>query len=228
MKALFSFGFSFFLRAIIPGVVGVFALSPLFCTIGFKLGINLSSSKTFLFNIGLLITVLALSIGFLLVFLDDIIYKIFEGLIFYPKFIRKWLTNRLNKKIKRKSQKAQRTDDEIEKKKLWRWLIMFPLKEEIEKTETEAVLPTKLGNILYSYESYPKSRYGIDAIFFWHRIWLAVDKETRKEINTIWSEADSVTYISFIFFIASVLNFLAFIFDLLNIPTLFLGLSVIR
>lgn len=222
MKSLLSFGFPFLLRTIIPGMVGTLALSPLIAAAGIKIDIAETLGKS-LSSIGLLFVGFSLSIGFLLSFVDDTMYKIFEGYICWPTFIRRYLTKRLNKRIKRKIKKANATQDEIEKKILWDWLMRFPLKKESKKVETEAVLPTMLGNILSSYEDYPESRYGIIAIFFWPRLWLSVDNETRKEINTIWAEADCVTYISFILFWAFMLYLLVFIFSSFDIPTLILG-----
>lgn len=226
MKGLLSFGLPFFFKVIIPGIVGALILSPLMASVGVRVGINEEIFTASFLNISMIFLGLALFIGLLVNFLDDIVYKIFEGLRIWPRWLRRCFTNRLNKKIEKKMQKiekAKETKDKVTTKKLRSWLMMFPLKENRKEAETEAVLPTKLGNILSSYESYPKSKYGINAIFFWWRLWLAIDKETRNEINMIWAEADCLTYISFIFFSSSVLNLFAFLFDLVNIPSLILG-----
>ena len=100
----------------------------------------------------------------------------------------------------------------------------FPLKQKRKDLETEAVLPTKMGNILWSYENYSESRYGIEAIFYWPRLWLSLDKETRNEVNTAGAEADCITYISFVLFCTSILNILISLLDYFNIPTLVVGL----
>ncbi len=223
MKSLFSFGFPLFLRIIIPGIFGTVILIPLIASISVKIGVDLEIFGNSLVNKGLLLAIFTLSIGLLVNFLDDFIYKIYEGYFCWPKRLRNYLTNKLNKKIKKKLQQAESTEDKNEYNMLWDWLLRFPLKKEKEKPETEAILPTKLGNILLSYESYPESRYGIETIFYWPRLWMALDKETRKEINTTWSEADCITYISFICLCSAVFYFFAFIFDLINIPTLILG-----
>jgi hypothetical protein len=219
MKSLLSFGFPFLLRVIIPGLVGTVTLSPLIVSIGIKVGIDL---KTLLIK-GLLFTALSLSIGFIVYFLDDYVYKIFEGYIWWPKFLRIYFTERLNKKISRKMKESDSTEDETKKKMLWEWLMRFPLKKGKGKTETEALLPTKLGNIICSYEDYPASRYRIRAVFYWPRLWLMLDAETRKEINNIWAEADCLIYISFVLLWASILYFGGFILHYFNIPTMIFG-----
>ena len=225
MKGLLSFGFPFFLKVIIPGIVGALTLSPLIASIGIKLGVDVGFLEKSLTKMGLFFTGLALTIGFILYFLEDIIYEIFEGYFLWPTCLRNHFTNRLNKKIKAKMQKSKKqTTDKIEKQNLWNWLLKFPLKKGRKKTETEAVLPTMMGNILWSYEDYPESNYGMEPTFYWPRLWLVLNSQTRKEISAIWAEADCLTYISFLFVCSSVLYIFACILDFWNIPTLILGL----
>jgi len=54
-----------------------------------------------------------------------------------------------------------------------------------------------MGNLIAAYEGYPKSRYGMDAIFFWYRIWLKIDKDLREDIDSCQAIADSTLYTSF-------------------------------
>jgi hypothetical protein len=233
MRGFLSFGFPLFLKVVIPGTVGVLALSPVLACVGIKLEIDAWFVKRSFSEIGLLFVGLVLSLGFILYFLDTIIYRFFEGYIGWPKFARKYFTNRLNKKIEANLEKAKRleelgeaksAEDEIAERRLWDWLMRFPLKGKRKKLETEAVLPTKMGNILWSYENYPQSRYGIEAIFYWPRLWLSLDSETKKEVDTVGAEADCLTYISFVLLCASMLNILTLLMDYFNIPTLLVGL----
>jgi len=166
--------------------------------------------------------ILVLSVGLLLYFLDDVIYRIFEGNN-WPEILTRIFKNRLNKRIENKTKEARDSNDTIKRRRLWTWLRRFPLKEKRQKVQMEAVLPTRMGNILWAYENYPKSRYGIRAIFYWPRLWLTLDSNTRKDLDTIWAEADCLTYISFVLYLCSILNLLAGIFDYSNIPTKLLG-----
>jgi len=52
MKGLLSFGFPFFLRVLIPGVVGGIGLVPLIAVTGIKLGIDLQFWRMSLTRIG--------------------------------------------------------------------------------------------------------------------------------------------------------------------------------
>lgn len=223
MKSFFGFSFAVFLKIIIPGIIGVLAFLPIIASIGIKLGINASSFENIFLSPQIIVIGFVFFIGLIVNFLDYYIYRVFEGLIFWPKGLRKKITARLNKKIERKNIEFNKIEEDIEKKLLKAWLMKFPLKKKRTSTETEALLPTRLGNIIYSYEDYPKSRYGIRSIFFWDRLWLAIDKETRNEVDKIWSEADCIIYISFIFLFSSIIYLPIFLIDLLNIPTLIFG-----
>lgn len=223
MKGLLSFGFPLFLKVIIPGIVGAFFLNPLIASILIKLELDVGFSGKSLSKIGLFFAGLALFIGFMLYFLDHYIYRIFEGYKFWPECIRKYRTRKLDEKVKNRFVKYQSAEDEIDRKILMEWLMRFPLKEGAKEAETEAILPTQMGNIISSYESYPYSRYGLNAIFYWPRLWLSLDNETRKEMDKIWAEADCMTYISFVLVCSAIFGFLAFLFDYFNIITLILG-----
>ena len=57
--------------------------------------------------------------------------------------------------------------------------------------------PSRLGNVLAAFEDYSLRVYGIDSIFWWGRLWLKVDKDTREEIDNSQAIADSSVYTSF-------------------------------
>jgi hypothetical protein len=57
--------------------------------------------------------------------------------------------------------------------------------------------PTRLGNTIHSYETYSKTRYGLEAIFYWPRIWVNLDKDLREEIDSQQAVADSCVYSAF-------------------------------
>src|SRR5262249_7928327 len=59
-----------------------------------------------------------------------------------------------------------------------------------------ATHPTMLGNIIAEYESYPFSRYGIDSIFYWPRLWLVLDNDERERIDSGWSVAAGLLFVS--------------------------------
>jgi hypothetical protein len=51
--------------------------------------------------------------------------------------------------------------------------------------------PTRLGNIIESFESYPKIKYGLDSVFYWYRLWVVLDKDLREEIDSSQAVVDS-------------------------------------
>src|SRR6266498_1987653 len=53
--------------------------------------------------------------------------------------------------------------------------------EEDEQDEYEEVLPTRLGNILRAAERYPISHYGMDAVYFWPRLFPLLPPEFKAD-----------------------------------------------
>jgi hypothetical protein len=64
------------------------------------------------------------------------------------------------------------------------------------------LFPTRLGNLLTAYETYPDQKYGLDGVFAWPRLWLAADKDSRAELDDQQAIADSGLYVAFGLFAA--------------------------
>jgi hypothetical protein len=64
--------------------------------------------------------------------------------------------------------------------------------------------PTRLGNIIESFENYPKVKYGLDSVFYWYRLWVVLDKDLREEIDSAQAVVDSAVYISFALYVSGV------------------------
>jgi len=77
---------------------------------------------------------------------------------------------------------------------LWFRLRQFPTTD--GKVAVTATAPTRLGNILEAYESYPDWRYGMDSVFYWSRLWLTLDKDARADIDAGWAPADGFLYVA--------------------------------
>jgi hypothetical protein len=75
-----------------------------------------------------------------------------------------------------------------------------------DKDEYEVEYPTRLGNLLRSYEQYSYRYYGMSSVFYWYRIWLVLDKDTRDEIDNQQTLADSAVFASFGFWLCGVLS----------------------
>jgi len=142
---------------------------------------------------------------------DYRIYQIFEGRMLFPHFLFTW-GRRSEKKYIQSLTKLiceLRIQNKVNSPKYletWYKLRMFPINEHGEYT---ADYPTRLGNIIQGYEKYSKSRYGIDAIFWWYRIWFMLDKDIRKEIDHISSKADFALFSSLVFYGLFIVNLIA-------------------
>ncbi len=75
-----------------------------------------------------------------------------------------------------------------------------------EKGMPYVVFPTRLGNLLEAYESYPLRIYGMDSIFYWDRIWLTLDENQRQEIDNQQALADSTVYTVTAMYISGILS----------------------
>ena len=220
MKSLFGFGFPFFIRVLVPGLFASVAILPFY---KFILVAKFPSDTDYF-------AVTATVFGLIATFMGDHIYRVLEGYLCWPNWLRKRCTQRLNDKIQRLYGRYRATTDAVEKRVIEGYLNRFPLKEDARENEpwNLAEMPTMLGNILRSYESYPKSRYGIRSIYFWPVFWLSLDKDTRKEIDELWVFADCLTYVSLTSLVLGFAYLLLFVFDATGVASnvlLFMGIQ---
>jgi hypothetical protein len=64
--------------------------------------------------------------------------------------------------------------------------------------EPGAVLPTRLGNTLRAAESYPgdSERWGLDAVFWWPRLYLIIPDSAREQVDEARSSVDQMVFLS--------------------------------
>ena len=77
------------------------------------------------------------------------------------------------------------------------------------------VLPTRLGNTIRSFESYPSYQYGIDSVTLWTRLIAKIDKDYAESIDTAKTSFDSMINSS----VLSACNTLALLSIALVYPT---------
>ena len=191
MKLPFSFGLTFALRLLLPGSLLALAIYPLLSTI--ILSQNISVNFAYLFTIS------AVALGWIFVLSDMHIYMFYEGRRYWPKPLRRFFINLEKKRLKRLLKDAESSDSEEE---IAVQVRMFAIDK--DSGDFHALYPTRLGNLLASYEQYSFRLYGLYPSSFW-RIWIKIDKDMRNEFDEQQAMADSGVYLSFCFLLISVL-----------------------
>jgi len=208
MKLPFDLGVKFIFRLVAPGFVLALGLYPLLAGLRDASGVTVPIEYMFIGNI--------LVAGWLMILLDQPIYMLFEGRRFWPNWLWRifhyFEQQRLNELL-RNEDEAYKLSNSAEgpKKRLftkrnleaWVQIRAFPIDE--EQGKYEARYPTRLGNLLTAYETYPDIRYGLDGVFYWSRIWLRLDKDLREELDTKQAVADSGIYLSFALYLNAVI-----------------------
>jgi hypothetical protein len=195
MKLPFDLGIKLVLRLLIPGFLLAMGLYPLLAAIHefARWGISLE-------NLVILASIVA---GWVVIALDQPIYMAFEGRRYWPAWLRRALRSSEKRRLERllraeeRAYRQQQGGDKVEgeRRNLEAWVKIrkFPLNKD---GQPSADMPTRLGNLITSYETYPDNRYGADAIFYWYRIWLMLDKDLREELDARQAVADSGLYAS--------------------------------
>jgi hypothetical protein len=185
-------GFSFLMRILVPGVVGDLVLEPY---TGWLSKVT-STGGEFTWGEAALPLLAAIGAGIILSILGDRIYEIYEGRLLWPRWLKnlgkKLQSNRLQA-LQQSYLEAETAKREDEVREINLKLLRYPQDKLARPTVTH---PTMLGNILAEYERYPKSRYGIDSIFYWPRLWLTLEKDEKERIDANWSVADGLLYAS--------------------------------
>ena len=183
MKLPFSFSLKFVFRILLPGFILSLGTFPILQTILEQLNLTITSEFTF--------SISTFILGWLFVILDMPIYMAFEGRRYWPKALWNYFRNLEEKRLNKIIQNSKSLDDRkyleasVE-------LRRFPIDENGNYC---ANFPTRIGNLIAAYEIYSKRNYGIDSIFYWYRIWLTLNQETREEIDNQQALADSTIYV---------------------------------
>jgi hypothetical protein len=194
VKLPFDFATKFILRLILPGALFAALLWPLAAAALKALGVEAQPA--------IVIPVLILVAGWLTLLLDMPIYMLFEGRRFWPRVLRAWRLESEGKRLQRliDGRAAAKTrKDNARASELALDTLDFPLSDE---GEPYAAYPTRLGNLLTAIETYPDSKYGIDGVWGWSRLWVALDKDLRAEMDDQQAVADSGLYAAFVFLCA--------------------------
>lgn len=147
---------------------------------------------------GGIVLLLAIVTGVVLLSVNQDIYRLMQGYGEYnPIKIFGWVEKRRYQKI---LQEVDNLDDEyracIASKKEFpsgsrtrRNRLMLQLAEEFPDKE-EYLLPTPFGNVIRSFEIYPRYMYGLEAIDAWNRLLAVLPREYLEYINTARAQVD--------------------------------------
>jgi hypothetical protein len=196
MKLPFEFGIKLLFRLVLPGAVLAAALAPAVHGVLHWLGVWIKIQYLFPFEV--------VYWGWAIVLCDMRIYMLFEGRRYWPCRLKKMLMLHQERRLKKLKgiMDAGPGDDRRRYLEAGVEHRLYPLDA---SGNVHVVHPTRLGNIIEAFETYPWRKYGIDAIFYWPRLWVVLDKDLREEIDTAQSVVDSALYTAFAFYLCGVM-----------------------
>lgn len=204
MKLPFDFGLKLIFRLILPGFILTLGLVPF---LRFFLGLFSYSDKfEYPFVVTLILT------GWLFTMSDMAVYIVYEGRRYWPKRLRAFCMAREERRLAKirkrlddyrrlKDQPGFNADDHPEEYRAY--IEAYDDIENFPKNglgEYFVAFPTRLGNMLRAVEDHPLNVHGLNSVFYWYRIWLGLDKDTREELDNRQAIADSAVYTSAAFF----------------------------
>ena len=200
----FDLGTRFVLRLIIPSVILACILFPLAERLR-----GLAYPKL---GDELLFVATGLAAGFALLLLDMPIYLLLEGRRYWPPGLRRWGVAREARRLARLVAASAAAADPAVAIELDLQAAQYPLQRATGLPY--AAYPTRLGNLLASFETYPTVKYGLDGVFFWSRLWVAIDKDLREELDSAQAVVDGAIYACAAFAFAAVVALAYFVADL--------------
>jgi hypothetical protein len=193
MKLPFDFGVKLIFRMVFPGAILAAALVPAAHAILRAFGLLLKFE--YLFAIEVILW------GWIITVIDMQIYMFFEGRRYWPPPIRKLLIRCQKLRLKRLRRMVFGPD----RHRSLEAGVEYGLYPTDEHGEAYVASPTRLGNIIESYEAYPNVKYGLDSVFYWYRLWVVLDKDLREEIDSSQAVVDSTVYVSFVLYASGLL-----------------------
>src|SRR5262249_52089143 len=107
---------------------------------------------------------------------------------------------------------ALNRSEQSELMRKYEFLLDFPLALEKDGSARHfAERPTRLGNIIATYELYAESRYGIDGTYFWYHFLSLAPDAHRKSFEDSYSFAESLLLASFAGAVVAVIHMIALV-----------------
>lgn len=189
-----------------------------------------------LLGISPFVAVPTIIIGFTLTALNTFILKFFEGYVFFHRFpfMRNAHTRKANRLIERREAIKKEIEwlNQNQNKTQEQELLLSDLKtsyytlvaiyDQLYPPTNAEIMPTRFGNILKASEAYSGTRYGIDAVQFWPRLWHVIPTSYRQTIDDARNELSFLVNMSTLSTVFYILCFLAI---LTNASSFFLDTS---
>lgn len=197
-----AFASDAFRRVILPGIVVWLGVHPLIAT--------LAARMESLYGVGSTLLLIAEVIFFGLVISSPVqpIYYVYEGFALQSlTAIAGWANKRrvraLNETLTEFELQTQLPGslspfDRSRCGKTYERLLDFPVRlRDDGMGEHYCERPTRLGNIIATYELYPKTRYGIDGVFYWFHLLHLAPENSQREFAGQYAFAESLVLASF-------------------------------
>lgn len=160
------------------------------------------SQPSFNLQIILVTLLLTLVIAHLLQAFSHPLVQVWEG--YWPKLLWNWYKDKKGvedrwDELKRERKNAQERIKTSEDPDLFTTDQDYALRKEIEfrqkyaclqeklfyeyPSQKDQLLPTQLGNVLRAAEDYSQSKYGMDIVFWWPRLWLILPEAVQQQLN---------------------------------------------
>lgn len=225
-------GSNFLVAAMVPSLTFTVACMVIFQSIINVEALLTNSGIYNLLGLSLLLFIPTVIIGFTLTALNTYIIKLFEGYVFLPNYsnakkaqlakAKKLICKRelLKKKIGRLQKKKNSKNNEEKLSILQsQYYSVAAEYDQSFPSSMDHILPTQFGNILKASEEYPSSRYGIDSVSFWPRLFHVIPSSYQKAIDEASNELSFLVNLSVLSFILSFLCFIAAFYSLLIVFT---------
>jgi flagellar biosynthesis regulator FlaF len=195
MKLPFDFGTKLIFRLGLPGLLLAITTAPLIFAFAHIIRVDVDWLEVLVLG--------TLFWGWLISLADMPIYMIYEGRRFWPRPFREWGLARERRRLARIQQNTTAELARIDRRLFLEnsiELLNFALDS---SGNPEVRFPTRIGNLITAYETHTRVKYGLDAIFYWPRLWVVLDKDLRDEVDNQQAIADSAVYTSFAIFVTA-------------------------
>jgi hypothetical protein len=197
MKLPLEFSIKLVFRLVFAGVILAAALAP--AVHGLVQAFGTKIKTEYLFPVEVIIW------GWAVLICDMRIYMLFEGRRYWPAWLKELSLRSERRRLKKLADLLATPN--IDRRRYLEAGVEYALFPVDEGGDAYVAHPTRLGNIIESFETYPKVKYGLDAIFYWYRLWVVLDKDLREEIDSAQSVVDSTVYVAFAFLISGLVMF---------------------